>query len=262
MSLTVAASTEKLSAETVFGLLQRVREKAPRVHAITNAVAQNFTANVLLALGAVPSMTIAAEEVAGFAESADALLINLGTLDENRRAAIPIAIEVARAAGRPVCIDPVFVNRSQARCAYARELLDQAPDLIRLNEAELEALFPGRGGPGREGVESLIDAGTVVVVTGEEDKVESRGEDFRLRNGHPLMARVTATGCAGGAVLAAFASVETDRALAAACGLSVFNIAGELAAVRAGGPGSFVPELLDALYAMTLGDIEARLRSA
>jgi hydroxyethylthiazole kinase len=257
MTLTVAASTEALSPETVFVRLVRVREAAPRVHAITNAVAQSFTANVLLALGAVPSMTLAPEEVAGFAASAGALLVNLGTLDETRRQSIPLAIEAARKAGRPVCIDPVFVDRSPLRCAYARDLLALRPDLVRLNRFEMEALFPDR-----KPAEELIASGTVFAVTGEEDKIESRGEDFRLRNGHPLMGRVTATGCAGGAVLAAFACVERDIALAAACGLSVFNIAGEIAAERARGPGSFVPELLDALYGLSQRDIETRLKTA
>ena len=41
---------------------ERLRARAPRVHCITNAVAQAFTANVLLAAGAVPSMTIAVNE--------------------------------------------------------------------------------------------------------------------------------------------------------------------------------------------------------
>ncbi|MEP2704826.1 MAG: hydroxyethylthiazole kinase [Roseibium sp.] len=257
MTLSIVASTQDLSPDTVFSLLEAVRENAPRVHTITNAVAQNFTANVLLALGAVPSMTIAPEEVASFAASADALLINLGTLDETRRAAIPLAIEAARSAERPISIDPVFVNRSDVRCAFANGLLDFAPNLVRANEAEMMALFPDR-----PDAEAMISNGTVFAVTGPEDRIESRGDNYRLSNGHPLMARVTATGCAGGAVLAAFASVETDTALAAACGLSVFNIAGEIAAERSGGPGTFVPELLDALYALKLGDIEARLKTA
>ncbi|WP_299474184.1 hydroxyethylthiazole kinase [uncultured Roseibium sp.] len=256
MSLSVAASTQPLTAETVFELLQRVRERSPRVHAITNAVAQTFTANVLLAVGAVPSMTISKVEVAGFASSADALLINLGTLDTARRDAIPIAIEAARSAGRPVSIDPVFADRSTVRCAYAKDLMASKPDLVRLNEREHEALFPERSE-----AEAMIASGTVLAVTGAEDKIESAGEDFRLLNGHPLMARVTATGCAGGAVLAAFASVERDIALAAASGLSVFNIAGEIAGERAAGPGSLVPELLDALYTMTDRDIQIRLKT-
>lgn len=257
MTLSIAAATQDLPPETVFTLLERVRQKTPRVHAITNAVAQTFTANVLLALGAVPSMTLAPEEVAGFAASADALLVNLGTLDDTRRTAIPLAVAAARQAGRPVCIDPVFVDRSGPRCAFARELIATGPDIVRLNGAELNALSPERAE-----TDALIAGGTVLAVTGPEDKVESRGEDFRLLNGHPLMGRVTATGCAGGAVLAAFAAVEPDKALAAACGLSVFNISGEIAAERCGGPGTFVPELIDALYGLSLRDIEIRLKTA
>ena len=128
---------------------------------------------------------------------------------------------------------------------------------MRLNADEMAALFNDRAE-----VDNLISAGTVFAVTGEEDKIEGKGEDFRLLNGHPLMGRVTATGCAGGAVLAAFLAVGTDKALAAACGLSVFNIAGEIAASNAAGPGSLVPELLDALYALSLRDIESRLKTA
>ncbi|QDG76765.1 hydroxyethylthiazole kinase [Labrenzia sp. PHM005] len=256
MSLSIAASTQNLAPEAVFAVLERVRQRKPKVHAITNSVAQGFTANVLLALGAVPSMTIAPEEVAGFASSADALLINLGTLDDTRRSAIPLAIEAAKTASRPVLIDPVFVDRSPPRCAFAKDLMKTGPSLVRANEVEMAALFAERSD-----VDALISAGTVFVVTGAEDKIEGLGEDYRLRNGHPLMARVTATGCAGGAVLAAFASVEPDTAFAAACGLSVFNIAGEIAASRSAGPGSLVPELLDALFGLTARDIESRLQT-
>jgi hydroxyethylthiazole kinase len=257
MTLSVASSTRHLTSETVHDLLERVRDRTPRVHAITNAVAQNFTANALLALGAVPSMTLASEEVAGFAAGADALLVNLGTLDEARRAAIPLAIEAARGSGRKVCLDPVFIDRSPLRRSFAQDLVRAKPDLVRLNGAEMEALFADRSE-----ADDLIARGTVFAVTGAEDKVESLREDYRLLNGHPLMGRVTATGCASGAVLAAFAAVDADTALAAACGLSVFGIAGEMAAERCGGPGTFVPEFLDALYGLGEGDIERRLKIA
>src|SRR5262249_20755011 len=92
------------------GILERVRERAPRVHCVTNAVAQTFSANMLLALGAVPSMTIAPDEVGEFTARADALLINLGTFDAERRAAAEIAIKKATEAGRPWVLDPVFVE--------------------------------------------------------------------------------------------------------------------------------------------------------
>src|SRR3954464_9011987 len=90
-------------------ILERIRARRPRVHCITNAVAQNFTANMLLAAGAVPSMTMASDEIADFVARADALLVNLGTLDPERRAAIKIAIDMA--GGRvPWILDPVFVD--------------------------------------------------------------------------------------------------------------------------------------------------------
>src|SRR3984893_15007185 len=83
-------------------ILARIRARRPRVHCITNAVAQNFTATMLLAAGAVPSMTIASDEIADFVARADALLVNLGTLDPERRAAIEIAIATAGGGGAGV----------------------------------------------------------------------------------------------------------------------------------------------------------------
>src|SRR6266852_8076817 len=119
-------------------ILLRVRNKSPRVHCMTNAVAQNFTANILLAAGAVPSMTVAPEEIAEFVARADALLVNLGTLDRERREAAAIAVEAA--AGRPWLLDPVFVDRSASRTAFARALAAKGPRVVRLNGAEFSVL--------------------------------------------------------------------------------------------------------------------------
>src|SRR4030088_2778076 len=96
-------------------IFARLRARNPRVHCITNAVAQNFTANVLLAAGAVPSMTIAQKEVRAFAARADALLINLGPFDPERQKASLAAIGVANKAGIPWVLDPVFIDRSPPR---------------------------------------------------------------------------------------------------------------------------------------------------
>jgi hydroxyethylthiazole kinase len=243
------------NASQVTDLLSRLREKVPRVHCITNTVAQAFTANVLLALGAVPSMTIAPEEVEAFAAGADSLLINLGTLDDTRREAIPKAVTAAHAAGKPIVVDPVFVNRSPVRCAFARGLLETAPTLLRANSEELAALFPDAVATGIAG-----RTGITLAVTGEIDRIAGPGRSMALRNGHPLLARVTATGCAGGAVMAAFLAVEENPVVASAAALSVFNIAGEIAAERARGPGSLVPEFLDALYLIDGQQIADRLR--
>ena len=120
-------------------ILARIRARRPRVHCITNAVAQNFTANMLLAAGAVPSMTIASDEIADFVARADALLVNLGTLDPERRGAIEIAI--ATAGERvPWILDPVFVDRSAPRAGFAAALVARRPRM----RAKISAETSGR----------------------------------------------------------------------------------------------------------------------
>ena len=81
--------------------LGRMRAAAPLVHCITNFVAMNVTANVLLAAGASPAMVHAREEVAEFATLAAALSVNIGTPDPAWAEAMETAAEVMAAAGRP-----------------------------------------------------------------------------------------------------------------------------------------------------------------
>src|SRR3954454_8409275 len=88
-------------------VLERLQARRPRVHCVTNAVAQAFTANMLLAAGAIPSMTIARNEIAAFVARADALLINLGTFDAERQAASLKAVAAADKGRIPWVLDPV-----------------------------------------------------------------------------------------------------------------------------------------------------------
>ena len=122
------------------GLVGQLQARAPRIHCITNTVAQAYTANMLLAAGCVPSMTLSAEEIGGFVARADALLVNLGTFDPERREATGIAVAAAAEAGRPWVLDPVFVDRSASRAAFARALVGRGPAVLRLNHAEFQAL--------------------------------------------------------------------------------------------------------------------------
>lgn len=230
-------------------VLARIRARQPRVHCITNAVAQNFTANVLLAAGAIPSMTVAPDEVGAFTARADALLVNLGTFDRERRDATEIAIAEAARAGRPWVLDPVFIDRSPARAAFAQSLVGRHPQAVRLNAAEFSALA-GRP-PGGEALQRYAgDHGCIVALTGATDKVTDGPRLIRIANGDPLMGRVTAMGCAGAAVVAAALAVEADALAAVAAALLLFAVAGEVAAARARGPGSLAVEILDALYAL------------
>jgi hydroxyethylthiazole kinase len=228
-------------------LFEAVRQAEPRVHCLTNGVAQAFTANVLLAVGAVPSMTSDPAEVGTFVGGADALLVNLGILDEAMRRAIGEALGAAEASNLPWVLDPVFADRSPGRAAFARELLARRPAALRLNRLEAEAV-------GRPALDEAEAAGTVVALTGRTDRIALAGYTVTVEAGHPLMGRVTAIGCALGAVVAAcLAAARRTGAppLEAVHGAVLgFGLAGAAAGREAGGPGSFVPAFLDALYAM------------
>jgi len=228
-------------------LLSRLREQRPRVHCITNAVAQTFTANVLLAAGAVPSMTIDAEEVADFVTGADALLVNLGTFDAGRRAATGIAIETANNNGKPWVLDPVFIDRTARRSAFARDLIAFKPRAIRCNRAEFEALagvVPEGGALARY----ALHTGAVVGLTGAIDLVTDGARLAAIANGDPMMARITAMGCAASALVTAALAVSGDAWAATAAALLWIGVAGDIAAKTAVGPGSLTVNLLDALY--------------
>ena len=230
-------------------ILARLRAESPRVHCITNAVAQGLTANTLLAVGAMPSMTIAPEEVGDFVKRAGALLINLGTFDAGRRAASAIAIDTANELSLPWVLDPVFVDRSEPRAAYAKQLVTRAPKAMRLNRAEFLALA-GIEPEGRALASYAREHAIVVGLTGATDLVADGKRLVAISNGHPLMARVSALGCAASALVAACLAVERDVWSATAAGLLLIGVAGEIAAQRARGPGSFAVEILDALYAL------------
>lgn len=228
-------------------VMERVRANRPRVHCITNAVAQTYTANVLLAAGAIPSMTIAAKEIVPFVQRADALLVNLGTFDTERQKASLAAIAAVNKLKKPWVLDPVFIDRSPPRAAFARRLVAKSPGAIRLNRAEFEALSGVAFGERALG-QYAAKHRTVLGMTGEADHVRDAKRNAIIDNGHPLMAKVTAMGCAGSAYLAACLAVESDPWRASVAALVVLGVAGEMAAARARGPGSFAIEMVDAMH--------------
>jgi hydroxyethylthiazole kinase len=239
--------------------LDRLRQRGPRVHCITNAVAQNFTANLLLAVGCVPSMTLSAEEIAAFVANADSLLVNLGTFDGARRQAAEIAVATATREGVPWVLDPVFADRAPARAEFARKMMARAPAVVRLNHAEFASLAGAE--PSREAAAAAAgDNKLVIGLSGATDLVTDGVRTASIANGHPLMARVTAMGCAGSALVAACLAVEDDAWSATAAALLMLGVAGELAAVKAEGPGTFAAAILDALYNLDAATLAARAK--
>ena len=230
-------------ADLAQDLLRRIEDRAVRVHCLTNSVAQPITANALLAIGAVPSLTADAEELSEFVDSADALLVNLGTPTRERRTAWVAAASQASRSGKPWVLDPVMVDRAAGRLDAAQALLAIRPDAIRCNAGEAACL-------------SLDGFTGILARTGAEDRITQGQNSATLSGGHPYLSKVTAAGCALSAVLAAFLAVGRDDPFAAAlAGLAAFGAAGTTAAQHAGGPGSFAVALLDSLSALDAATI-------
>jgi hydroxyethylthiazole kinase len=246
-------------ADIAADVLARIQSRAPRVHCITNSVAQAYTANMLLAAGAVPSMTISPDEIAAFVGGADALVVNLGTFDAERREAVDLALGAADAAPMPWVLDPVFIDRSPARAAFARTLLARRPAAVRLNRSEFVPLFGGDASD-EAAARAAKDSGTVVALTGDIDVISDGVRRATIRNGHPLMGLVTAMGCAGSALVAAALVVERDRWRATVAALVALGVAGEVAAENASGPGRFASWIIDALHGLDRATLRARTR--
>lgn len=258
-------SIHELSPQRSTDPLRILRQQAPLVHCLTNDVVQNFTANCLLAIGAAPAMVTEPEEAAQFSAIADALLINIGTLTRSRSRAMLAAIESANQAGTPWVLDPVGVGALHYRTDFARQLLALAPAAIRANASEILALA-GHSGAGR-GVDSADNAyqvlpvaiglasrwHTLVAVTGAVDFITDGEQVWSVDDGHPLMTRVTGTGCALSAVVAAFCALPGDRLVHVAAACKLMASSGRQAAVHCAGPGSFVAGFIDELYLQCAG---------
>lgn len=256
--------------------LTQMRETAPLIQNITNYVAMNIMANVMLAAGCSPAMVHSREEAAEFAERAKALTINIGTLNPDWVAPMCAAAEVMNAAGKPWVLDPVAAGGTSFRRATALKLAGLSPTVIRGNASEILAMVgqksAGKGVDARDAVagaeagatELARQVGCVVAVTGEVDFITDGARHWRIANGHPLMPQVTALGCALNGIVAGFLVGQPDAGEATACALAYYGLAGEHAAQRAQGPGSFQMHFLDALHQMTpeMLDTGARIETA
>ena len=243
--------------------LRAIRKRKPLVHQITNYVVMNETANATLALGALPVMAHALQEVEEMASAASALVLNIGTLSDDWVEAMLLAGRAANRAGAPVVLDPVGAGATSYRTETSRRLLrDLDVAVVRGNSAEI-ATLAGRAAEIR-GVEAVGAAGgpelardaaralgCVAAVTGPVDHVSDGEQTISVSNGHELLGTVTGTGCMSTAITGCFLAVRHDDPLEAAAEAFVaFGVAGEEAAKKAKGPGSFHVALYDALYGL------------
>ena len=256
--------------------LQRLRETKPLIHQITNYVVMNETANATLALGALPVMAHAREEVEEMAAIAGALVLNIGTLSPHWVDAMLLAGRVANERGIPVVLDPVGAGATTYRTETAKRILDEIDVAVLRGNAGEVATLVGVDAEVR-GVESITTGsdsadlaweagrrlGLVASVTGAVDHVSDGDTVVSIANGHPLMATITGTGCMSSALTGCFLAVNRAAPFTAAAeALVAFGVAGENAAAGARGPGSFHVALYDELAALDPRTLDARARTS
>jgi hydroxyethylthiazole kinase len=266
-----------MEAHAIWRDVTAIREKSPLIHNITNYVVMNSTANALLALGASPVMAHAAEEVeemvALVVAVGGALVINIGTLSPPWIASMSLAMTAAKKHNLPIILDPVGAGATTLRTETCRKLInDTPPTIIRGNASEIMALRSSdirtKGVDSSSASSSAVETaqslareyGCVVCVSGALDIITDGHSVNTVANGHALMTKVTGMGCTATALIGAFAAVNPQPFEAATHAMAVMDIAGELAAEKAEGPGTLQLYFYDALYTLTETLIKGRLK--
>ena len=257
-------------------ILRAVRTQTPLIHHITNYVTVNDCANITLCAGGAPVMAHAPDEVEEMVQYAGALVLNIGTLDQMQ---VDAMLRVGRAAAArdiPIILDPVGAGATTLRTDVSRRLMAELPiSILKGNAGEIgvlagvDAKVRGVDSAGISGDPAVIAAtyadqtGMTVVMSGETDIISDGNRVLYVKNGDPLMGAISGTGCMAASVTGVYAAVNRDNVVSAAAALAAFGIAGERAAARAHGPGSFKVALFDTLSALTPEDLarEAQIRS-
>ena len=250
-------------------ILENVRTRKPLVHHITNWVTIYDCANMTRAFGALPVMAHAKEESGDMAKIASALVLNIGTLTPTLIESMLVAGKSANEKGIPIVLDAVGVGATKLRDDETFRLLDTLNiSIIKGNASEIAKLAgedvttKGVEATKVEANLTLVarklaqERSATVVITGAEDIVTDGRRVYLIKNGHEMMGAIVGTGCMAASVIGTFAGVERDHAKAAAAALVCFGIAGELAAVRSHGPGSFKERFYDEVYNLTKEKVE------
>ncbi|SPL69819.1 hydroxyethylthiazole kinase [Acinetobacter stercoris] len=247
--------------EKVIEAWTELQTKQPLIQCITNSVASNYAANVLLACGASPAMIDNPFEAQSFASIAAALSINVGTPTTEQMQAMLISAQTVSEKNTPWVLDPVgYGVFLKWRSEMVDQLLLLKPTIIRGNASEISTLAGNQAQA--KGVDSTLSSHEVyhqaltllehtecIAISGESDFILSNAINgvIQINGGSYLQPKVTATGCALGALIAAYSAVSTPVIAAVAAHVH-FAIAGKLAFAKSQSVGSFNVAFLDYLY--------------
>jgi hydroxyethylthiazole kinase len=253
----------RLKLPEIYELLDRIKEQKPLIHHITNWVTIYDCANVTRAIGALPVMAHAIEEVADMASIASGLVLNIGTLTPELIESMIVAGKKANQMGIPVLLDAVGVGATSLRTDSANKIISELKvDIIKGNSAEIAVLAGANAvvkGVEAMGVEGNLagiatkfarEKNACIAMTGVQDIVSNGKDTYLIDNGHKMMGAIVGTGCMASSVICSFATVEKDYAFAATSALVCFGIAGELAARTSKGPGTFKEAFYDEIYSL------------
>ncbi|MFC4163502.1 hydroxyethylthiazole kinase [Epilithonimonas zeae] len=245
----------------LWNYIQSVKNQSPLVHNITNFVVMNNTANALLAVGASPIMAHAKSEIKEMVAISNAIVINIGTLDEYWFESMLIAAEEAHRTNKTWILDPVGAGATSFRDEVLAKLLQFKPTVIRGNASEIIALAKANKTV-TKGVDSTAESNeainsakylvenyqSVVCISGATDIIIDNKETYFVENGHPLMTKITGLGCSASAIVGAFAGISENKTESTVAAMSLLGIAGELSEKISNGPGSLQMNILDKLY--------------
>lgn len=263
--------------ETILG---NVRTKVPLVHNITNYVTVNDCANILLACGGSPIMSDDEGDVEDITAICAGLNINIGTLNKNTIPSMFLAGKKASELGHITLLDPVGAGASRLRTETAAKLIDEIRfSVIRGNVSEIKAL--AQGANSTKGVDAdeadQVNAGNldrviafakafadrtgaVIAITGATDLITDGRQVCLITNGHPMMSRITGTGCMLSAMTTAFAAANPGSVFEAVCAAVIsMGLCGEIAHRRLGvadGNSSYRNYIIDAVFNLTAEELK------
>lgn len=221
-------------------LLKKMNSCKNLIHCITNPIAINDMANVILCLNMSPFMADNPKEVEEVTKKADSLLINLGNIQDYRMESMLKSIKVANEENIPICLDLVGISASTYRLDFVLEILNKYHiDVIKGNYSEIKSLYIKN--TTTKGVDSKsIDCDecikfsnelslkykNIILATGLDDIISEDGNAIILSNGDVRLSKITGTGCILGGIVASVLSIEKsiDSVMLAT---SIINISAE-----------------------------------
>ncbi len=251
-------------------MMTGVWSNKPLVCHITNYVTVNDCANITLCSGGSPVMVDAIEDASEMVSQSSSLVLNIGTVNDDTKNLMIEAGKVANENHIPIVLDPVGAGATSYRVDVVKDIISAVKiDVIKGNAGEISALAgfnakvrgvdSGTVNKGDAALALAAKTNAVVGMTGQIDYVSDGRSIFILKNGNPILNKISGTGCMVSSVVGCYVGTHGVNMNSVASAISAFTIASELVK-NSEGPGTFKQKLMDSVYNLSGADLNARLR--